>query len=761
MTRVVARLDITFEADLPWWLLVAAGAVLVGAALVFYLRVRGNLKPGMLAVLLGLRMLAVVSLLVLFLRPVFRFDTESVLKGELLVLLDDSKSMSVQDYPSEPNRLEQAKREVTGTKGFAAEAGEDFNIHYYGFSSGLEALRDERAVSDLKPTGEGTHLAGAVAKVLGGHDRANVSAVVVLTDGNDNSAGDPVQTLEKIEVPVYWVGVGTRMQPGQNYRDILITDVKTEPERYLTVNNRARVNVYLKSVGYANLQKTLLLTEKGGSERGRTTVVLDDTGQTRKVTLELTPTTVGRFTYEVSIAPESDERFSDNNRQTFTVHVTDPKVKVLYLDKPGEEFRWLNMTLQKDPNVELVTLVNDRVGRFTQRGNAPDEIKLTGFPATLEELNVFDVLVMGNVERSYFSREQLEAVKTFVMEGKGLVMTGGQHTFGMGGYGGTPLEEVLPVNCGSAEIGQMRDEFTMELTASGKGHDVFAGTEKHFGGKLGGLATEALELRGCNRVAGVKPAGTILARQKGDEGLPVLVVAQVGKGRSAALLATGTYKWYWQFLGLGEESPYVRFWGQLVRWLAGREPKEREADAGITVTIDKDVYAPGEKVSLTVNVRDSEGLVTENADVEARFEGPNNLLAPLKMLYNPMGRNYTEVFDPPGPGEYAVTVTAKDKEGKTLGTQKHTFIVGKPSLESEEVDLNDALLRQLAAGFAQRAYYPLAGIHQIHSKLAPLVKRRHERPTYPVPTWLRAVLFLGFVGLLTTEWALRRRWQLL
>ena len=32
---------------------------------------------------------------------------------------------------------------------------------------------------------------------------------------------------------------------------------------------------------------------------------------------------------------------------------------------------------------------------------------------------------------------------------------------------------------------------------------------------------------------------------------------------------------------LGRESPYVKFWGQLIRWLAGREVVERTTEPGV------------------------------------------------------------------------------------------------------------------------------------------------------------------------------------
>ena len=177
--------------------------------------------------------------------------------------------------------------------------------------------------------------------------------------------------------------------------------------------------------------------------------------------------------------------------------------------------------------------------------------------------------------------------------------------------------------------------------------------------------------------------------------------------------------------------------------------------------IDKDSYDPGEKVSLVVGVRDHEGLVTEQAKVEARFEGPGGLLVPMKLLYSPATRTYNDNFEPPAPGVYSVTVTATDPSGQTLGQETSSFVVGKPSLESEKVDLNDALLTSLASGFPQRHYYPLASLRQVLGELTPLVKHQRERPALAMPIWLRAVMFLGFAGLLSTEWALRKHWQLL
>ncbi len=57
----------------------------------------------------------------------------------------------------------------------------------------------------------------------------------------------------------------------------------------------------------------------------------------------------------------------------------------------------------------------------------------------------YDVYVIGDVDASQFTPEELQALADVVKQGAGLVMLGGFHTFGPGGYASTPLADVLPV----------------------------------------------------------------------------------------------------------------------------------------------------------------------------------------------------------------------------------------------------------------------------------------------------------------------------
>jgi len=69
-----------------------------------------------------------------------------------------------------------------------------------------------------------------------------------------------------------------------------------------------------------------------------------------------------------------------------------------------------------------------------------------GMPRTLDELDQFEAIVLSNVPATMLTMHQMDLVRTYLSElGGGLMMLGGEQSFGLGGYYKTPIEEVLPV----------------------------------------------------------------------------------------------------------------------------------------------------------------------------------------------------------------------------------------------------------------------------------------------------------------------------
>ncbi len=67
-------------------------------------------------------------------------------------------------------------------------------------------------------------------------------------------------------------------------------------------------------------------------------------------------------------------------------------------------------------------------------------------PQDVRPLMSYDCVVLENVGRQYLTNQQLDALEKWVKDfGGGLVIIGGDDSFGPGGYKGTPLEKISPV----------------------------------------------------------------------------------------------------------------------------------------------------------------------------------------------------------------------------------------------------------------------------------------------------------------------------
>src|SRR6202008_822622 len=95
----------------------------------------------------------------------------------------------------------------------------------------------------------------------------------------------------------------------------------------------------------------------------------------------------------------------------------------------------------------LQRLAEGKYRRFLSEGDGnPEEELVAGFPKTREELFAYRAIILGSVEEASFTPEQLRMLADFVSKrGGGLLMLGGRRSFAEGGWMGTPVAEVLPV----------------------------------------------------------------------------------------------------------------------------------------------------------------------------------------------------------------------------------------------------------------------------------------------------------------------------
>ncbi len=732
-------------------LAVAAAAILLTA--LFYRRTFGVLRRRQWQVLLALRAVAILLVVFLFFEPVLSYYRDLAERPAVVFLLDTSASMSVADDPSGATRFDRARDLVD--RWWPRLAG-GFDLHLVEFSERAAAVDDVRLMASLSAEGRATSLSRAlVAAARTTPRREDVEAVVLLSDGIHNSARCPLEVAGKMGVPVYTVGVGSSLRNDVSYRDVRVAGLEC-PERMM-LDNLVRVTASIEGFGLGGRVVDVILEEEG-EPIAEQEIALGELG-VQQVTFEFRPNTPGRRSFTVRVPPLPEERITENNQRSAVALVVEPEIRILYLEGTlrGEYGAIVGRFLSRDPDLEFCALVQTRPNEFTQRTNI-ENLAFEGIPSDAETIDSFDVFILGDIDSTYLSADQQERIVERVRAGGGLLMLGGYHSLGPGGYAAGPIGAILPVEPGDREIGQVTEPFLPRLTPEGNRHPILANIAEFFPTAAGPPAVVGLpELDGVTRVAGPRPAATVLATCPVEPGeMPVLAVQPVDKGRAAVFAGDTTRKWQQGPRAMDQESPFLQFWGQMVRYLAGREA-EVTAAAGVTASTDKAHYEPEESVGLTAVVRDQDGEGTAEATVTARVRSPAGRpeMVQLSAVAGPAG-HYRGLFELVDPGPHTIEVEARLGE-LALEAEPLVVEVGHANLEFDRLDLDEVMLSRIASE---------SGGRYVHITTADYLVDEFDRAQRTRRVYLEQPLswpplfWLLFVGVLSLEWYLRRRFQL-
>ena len=271
-------------------------------------------------------------------------------------------------------------------------------------------------------------------------------------------------------------------------------------------------------------------------------------------------------------------------------------------------------------------------------------------------------------------------------------MIGGINSFGSGGYAGTPLDGLLPVEMRKIDAGAgnaiARDlhhlkRLKMIPTRAGMNHylmQIGSPSQSNDQWKL------LPELEGANKLRQRGAISEVLA--KSEEGFPLLIAQPIGQGRVAALAVDTTFLWH---LG-GFEKAHQRFWRQMILWLSR---KEADTDKPVWVRVEPRNYSPHQQVDIEMGARDVKGKPINNADFKVTLFTPNGEQQQLTSRKINGKQIATYLNDQP-PGDYWVQVQAFRGE-KSIGFHAWTrFIVDArdPELDNPAADL--ALLAEIS-----------------------------------------------------------------
>jgi uncharacterized membrane protein len=136
----------------------------------------------------------------------------------------------------------------------------------------------------------------------------------------------------------------------------------------------------------------------------------------------------GFHQFQVTVQPDrpQDDTFAANNTgYAFT-----------QVDAPGKV-----LLIDANPAGDHLYDALRRAGISVQQGG------VGALPSTVKDYGPYDSVILDNVNAYNLTRVQMTQLERWVKEmGGGLVLVGGDDSFGPGGYKGTPLEDVAPVD---------------------------------------------------------------------------------------------------------------------------------------------------------------------------------------------------------------------------------------------------------------------------------------------------------------------------
>ena len=672
----------------------------------------------------------------------------------------------------------------------------------------------------LEAEGALTDIGGAIREAAAAWKGQQIAGMVLITDGAHNSGQFPLEMITALGVPIYPIGVGSVEPPKdiQIQRVDYTPIAYTNHESVIRVSvaqtgyTGKTTQLSLREVESKRLVDTVTLTFNVDQ-------TVNSAGASTKqvIELKLTPQSEGNFQYSVTLPTLDGELTEENNQKTFSMKVVKAKLNVFYLEgRPRWDYAFLKRTLERDSDIEAtcailsrnsgkrlsVESVLDRLDGYYPQATPASETPR--FPETLADLSKYDILILGDLGAEHLTKTQQRAIVDFVeRQGKPVIFLPSRNTLGVNGLGNTDLAELLPIDIPENGCRVDDTEFAGQLTQSGMFHPMLQidAPQVTQTGQTAGLDGNNLSLWRnmpalSRSFSGFRLRGGATALMENGKGMPVLILQRAGLGKSLMIAAEGFWNWSFgvkTFKDTRYHAIYPRFWAQVLRWMATNTD-----DKNVYLTTDASTYAIGDTVKTTaylysetyqpqagatvqievvppdgvpfqVNSRQPSAVSgqengnqpsTVSNQQETSRQEPSTLSGNLftesrepKAINSDMNNLYTAQFVLLQKGKYQIRATGRSGNLK-LGEDQIDIYAHPQLAELENPQLNEDLLKQLA-GQTDGAYFTMAEAESVPENIANVQNSVFVDAEREL--WAHPLILIAVVGLLGTEWFLRKR----
>ena len=328
-----------------------------------------------------------------------------------IFLLDRSDSISDKDRLHAEQFVNEATRNL--------RPNDESGVIVFGKDAIIDAAPSGRrelghVLSNVE--GSATDIAGAIRLASASFPEGKARRIVLLSDG-DETSGDAMEASQVaardgIEIDHVPLGLGSR----SGEASVAEVEVPSEVRIGQPFDLRVLVDSTIQQNGSIDIDRDGVLIKQIPVKlaSGRSSIVvsekLGDTGFHR---------------YRATLHADHDIDSRNNIGLGFVSVRGKPKVLIL----------------QEDPKKSALA------DSLRKNGLQADVVGRVGIPTKPEDLQVYDALILNDINADGFTPSQFKLFQGAVRDsGIGLAMIGGENSFLPGGYYGTPIAEALPVD---------------------------------------------------------------------------------------------------------------------------------------------------------------------------------------------------------------------------------------------------------------------------------------------------------------------------
>lgn len=672
-------------------------------------------SSGKKTILILLRTFALILLLFIIFEPVVTIAKKIILKPVNLIFIDDSHSIEINDGTQ---RSENVKRFVSGLKSNGLLNNSELNT----FGSKITPFSYD-SLPQLNFSEGSTNFSKIFSYIK--NLKENIASISIITDGTITEGSNPLFTAEKLNIPVFTVGVGdTTIRNDIEIKNVLHNE-------FIYAGTPTTISAIINNKGFGNKPASISLFENSNPLEQRNITLSGD--GTQNETFSYTPKTGGEKKLTIELNNHEGELTFKNNKNIFYINVLSNKIKILIIaGSPSPDLTFIKNSIGEDKNLSVKSLTQVAANRFLEKYNPSVELDsaqiifLIGFPSkeTTQELlnNVNNVIsqkgkpffIILEDNTDFNKLRSLQPELPFVIQ-----------------HFDNSESEVQPV------VQNIESENPIIKNNAVNPIDAW-----------NNLPPVYMTNSGINS----KPESEVIVKARLNNvplNTPLILSRRIGSKRSIAVLANNIWRWKLQ-TATKDLNLFDSFIHNTVKWLRSFEEQKQ-----VSVKTSKKLFALGEPVEFSAQVYDASYNPVSDAEVKVQLKHNDKT---DEIILNSIGSGlYDGTYHTNQTGDFSFNGTA-DVNNKIIGSEGGSFNIGEIDIEQLNPRMDYEFLTSLSNNTGGKFFY-----YTQMQNLYPIIKTIQQKASKEktdiseIKLWSNEWLLLITIILLGIEWFIRKQ----